>query len=307
MSAPGLSRVCLTIASFRHDPAVIRLLEQAHSAGASPFQRIIVVDSLGTGAVLKEIRRRGWKDVDYLNEDNNLGSAGNLRRRLQRAAQLGADYAYAINHDGRVDLDLIDDLVHCADQIDGVGAVYPLHYYSRRKAYDRTGTSSLPIPFIGQSATPTGTISEVNWSSSNGALYALDPARAGHLPDHRLWMGWEDMAYGWELARQGYRQILVHDSIFNDDYEYRPVKVLGRTLYLTDKPAWYTYYQIRNLLLIAGVNPRPTAAYATVLTRIALEVGLVALARPDKLTRLNYLAAGLVDGLLRRHGKWKVP
>lgn len=302
-----LNTTVLTIATFRNDEAVADLLEVVCRGGESPFHRVIVVDSLGTGEVEELVKRRRWRGVDYVNSATNLGSAGNLRRRLELAAAAGADYAYAINHDGQVDLELVAELVSCAETIENLGAAYPLHFYSNRDSYDQTGTSSLPLPFLGRGEREKSRLTDVTWSSSNGALYAMEPVRRGLLPDDGLWMGWEDMAYGWELAKNGYRQVLVNDTVFDDDYEYRRVDILGRALYLTDKPAWYTYYQIRNLLLIADRNESPAAAYATVAGRILIELGLTTAFRPQKLTRYRYLAAGLLDGLRGRQGRWVVP
>lgn len=302
-----LARTCLTIATYRQDRALEGLLHQIFSQGPAPYAAIIIVDSQGTSQIPELIARQGWQNVQYHNAPANLGSAGNLRRRLQLAAQTGADYAFAINHDGQAPQPMIAELVRCADTVAGLGAAYPLHFYTHRKSYDHTGTASLPLPFLGRKTRDAARLTDVTWSSSNGALYALEPARQGILPDASLWMGWEDMAYGWALARQGWRQVLVNDTVFEDDYEYRPVTLLGRTLYLTDKPAWYAYYQVRNLLLIADQHAAPTRALATVASRILLELGLTTAFRPEKLTRYRYLMAGLLDGLRGRRGRWLVP
>lgn len=304
---PRHGRVCLAIATFRNDDSVADLLEDVYATGTSPFYKVIVYDSLGTGTIDELIAQRGWTGIEYHNADRNLGSAGNLAARLDCAACTDADYVYTINHDGHVDVDIIAELVDQADRIDNVGAAYPLHFYENRDAFDQTGTSSLPLPFRPRDGAPTDEVTDVTWSSSNGALYALEPVRQGLRPDPDLWMGWEDMGYGWQLDAHGYRQILVNDAVFADDYEYKRYDLLGRPVYITEKPAWYTYYQIRNLFLIADHNNRAAATYATIASRIAIELGLTTAFRPDKITRYRYLAAGLLDGLRKKRGKWKVP
>src|SRR5689334_7284498 len=104
----------LVISSFRNDDAVLNLIEQAHHSASGLFERILVVDSQGTGRVPQTIADRGWHDVEYLSFDENLGSGANLAERLKAAASAGADYAYAVNHDGEIDPDVISKLLAAA-------------------------------------------------------------------------------------------------------------------------------------------------------------------------------------------------
>ncbi len=314
-----LPSVCLTVASFRFDNAVIALLESVLEGEPKDwdtkggrecfrFNDIIIVDSMGTGNLARTIKQRGWSTlVEVFDQPTNIGSAGNLAMRLQLAADRGHDWVYAINHDGEVDLDVVEALVSCGESLDQVGAVYPLRYKTGRKMYDLTGTQKLPLPFKGTASKPSEELLNVYWGSSNGTLYALNPTREGLKPWSDLWMGWEDFGYGWLLEHNGYHQVVLTTVENRDPYEFVTHRFGGASFTVTDKASWYSYYMARNLILITRRNRQPATHWVTVAGRIALEVALTTALRPDKLNRYKLLARGTLDGILNRTGKIEVP
>src|SRR5690606_5841691 len=260
-----------------------------------------------TGAVPEAIAANGWDDrVQYFDHAANLGSAGNLARRLELAAERGHDWVYAINHDGDVDVSVVRSLVACGEALDPVGAVYPLRYKEGRGKYDLTGRQALPLPFKGSVHRPSAKLLDTYWGSSNGTLYATAPVREGLSPWADLWMGWEDLGYGWLLQKHGWRQVILTDVESRDPYEY-VTHGGARGVTITRKPAWYAYYQVRNLILVTRRNDQPLSHWLTVAGRIWLEVALTTALRPDKLTRYKLLARGVVDGVPGRSGKSDVP
>jgi hypothetical protein len=296
--------VCLAIATFRSDEAVIALVESVLEADSHGlFSEILVVDSMGTGRVPEVAAARGWDRVRYFDHEVNLGSAGNLARRLELGAERGHRWTYTVNHDGEVDLGVVRRLVEVGESLDRVGAIYPLRYKTGRGRYDLTGTQRLPLPFRGARRRPEGPLIETYWGSSNATLYASAPVHEGLLPWADLWMGWEDLGYGWLLERHGYQQVIVTDAENRDPYEYRR----RGPVVLTDKPSWYAYYQVRNLILVTRRNAQPLSHWLTVAGRVAVELGLTAALRPDKPIRYRLLARGLLDGLRGRAGKWRLP
>jgi len=306
MTRPAdLADVCLAISSFHHDSAVLDLIARVTSGGDHPFGSILVVDSLGSGAMPEAIRARGWPRIDYVCFDENLGSAGNLAKRLELAAKTPCRFVYAVNHDGSVDIDVIDKLHEVAASDARIAAAYPLRRMTGRGGtYDLTGILPMPIRSVRVKNPPRRPTLDVHWSSSNGALYSLEPARRGLLPWADLFMGWEDLGYGWLLERHGYGQVLVCSARTDDSYEYR--RLAGRA-WLSDKPSWYSYYYARNFLLVAERTMQPSLVRAAVLGRALSEYAVAAAVRSDKRARLRNLTAGLRDGLRGRSGKWRLP
>jgi GT2 family glycosyltransferase len=288
--------VWLAISSYRNDQAVMRILEQAHGSERGNVERVVVVDSEGTGAIPRLIEERGWNDVTYQNYGYNLGSGANLRERLRIAAEGGADYVYALNHDGDFVAETLGKLLEAAESIPNLGAVYPLGYMQRVGRYNLTGTREWPLPAKLTLKAPSEALIEAHWSSSNGALYSTRPAQEGVLPWGMMWMGWEDLEYGWRLSDHGYRQLIVRDAVFRDRYEYRK----GRFGPAVDKPAWRTCFFARNLMLaIRRTRNRPTY-YAVAAYRFAREAAVILLARREKRARLAALWRGIADGVETR-------
>jgi len=283
----------LVISSCRNDGDVARILGKVHESKARFFERILVVDSEGTGEIPRLIEERGWDSVIYKSYEWNLGSGANLCERLRIAAEGGADYAYALNHDGNFDAEVVSALLKAAEPLENLGAAYPLSYLTSAGAYNLTGTRELPLPAKLVRSRPSEALIDAFWSSSNGALYSMEPVRRGVVPWSLMWMAWEDLEYGWRLSSGGYRQVIVCDAVYRDNYEYKKAW-FGRTV---DKPAWRTYYNARNLLLAIRRSRKQPLYFAVGAHRILLEFGLILAARDNKLERIKNLFRGAVAGL----------
>jgi len=285
--------VWLVIASFHNDEDVMRILDEVHGCGHKVVDKVLVIDSEGTQTIPKLIIDQGWQDVIYKSYDENLGSGANLCERLRIAAEGGADYAYALNHDGHFDEGVLAALIEAAADLGDLGAVYPLGYLSLAAAYNLTGTRELPRPAKLVHLRPRKRMLDAFWSSSNGALYSMEPVRRGILPWGAMWMSWEDLEYGWRLSSNGYRQVIVCDAVYVDSYEYRKTW-LGRTV---DKQAWRTYYFSRNLLMAIRRNRNQAIYYAVASYRFFRELCLIWLVRDCKWERTRFLLEGIIDGL----------
>jgi len=301
----SLERVALAISAYHSDDAVIRLLGKIFTGSHPHFGAVIVVDSLGRGQILDAVKSNRW-DIHYINADRNLGSAGNLDARVRTAAGLGLDWCFAVNHDGEVDFAKVLQLTQLGQSQPKIGAVYPQLVFSNadeRLDSPRRSFSTLGL-LNGQSETG---VTEVSWSSSNCALYNLDAIREGVSAWPHLWMGYEDLAIGWELQRRGWSQLLDHSVKVIDSYEYRPVRFFGRRIHIAAKPSWYNYYQLRNLWLIASQSGGGATTKVGVLRRLIIDVLLILLYRDRKAERLRLLLLGLRDGIRGITGKGPVP
>lgn len=285
--------VWLVISTYRNDEEIARILEQVHASAETIFDRILVVDSEGTGAIPEVVSKRGWDRVIYRSYEQNLGSGANLRERLRIAAEGGADYVYAVNHDGYVDGALVSVLLRAAQGITNLGAAYPLCHLVNADRYDMTGIRDLPLPAKLARKAPDGQLIDVFWGRSNGVLYALAPVRQGILPWNAMWMAYEDLEYGWRLHDHGYRQVIVRDAVFHDTYEYRRTP-FGHVI---SKPAWRTYYNMRNLILAIRRTRNRPLYHVTGWFRFVLEFFAILLVRESKWLRLRMLWAGAIDGV----------
>lgn len=303
-----MTDLVVAISAFQSDEAVLALLDAVYSRPHAEVCAVIVVDSLGSGAIAAAIAERGWT-TRYENSELNLGAAGNLARRLELAAEAGAQWALCLNHDGRWDPDGLSAMLDAGRGQTRVGAVYPLLYNGTRgKPWEDGRTKLTPFSARLTATRPTGPRDvAVAWGSSNGALYNLGPLKAGLTVPVELWHGYEDLGYGAVLRDHGWLQLLCREAVLRDAYNYAPGKAIGARVTVTDKPAWYTYYTVRNILLIHKRRRQSVHFSVAVAAKIIREVSLVLLIRDEKLTRLRYLSVGLLHGLAGRGGKWKLP
>lgn len=291
-----LSRTVVAISAYRSDRSVVTLLEKLFRDGGQSCAAVIVVDSLNDGSLARVIAQRGWQ-VRYENADRNLGSAGNLARRLQLASAVpGAEWCYAVNHDGMIERATIEQMIECGEQEERTGAVYPnRRMIGRGNSFLRPHSHLLDMPSFADRSDgdPSKTVA---WDSSNGALYRLAAVRQGIVPWSELWMGWEDLVFGWQLAAGGWQQRHCVTAVFDDDYEYDRKTLLGYPIFITCKPSWYSYYTARNLILFVRRSRIGVLGWMFVLRRVAREFGLTLLFRSQKRHRLSLLLKGLVDG-----------
>jgi len=184
--------------------------------------------------------------------------------------------------------------------------LYPLRrLLNRGGKFDVTGRLRWPVPRIAVREPPAEQTFDVHWGSSNGSLYSLAPIRKGLVPWADLWMGWEDLGYGWLLTKSGYRQVVVKNAVFDDGYEFQ--QVLGGVADRSDKAAWYSYYFSRNLILIARRTRQGLLMCLALGLRILMEGLVSATLRSERARRLRLIGKGLVDGLRGRSGLLQAP
>lgn len=303
-------KVAIAISSFKTNSAAMSLVQRITKEDW-PCEFILVVDSLGNGGFESFIAGNSLANrVLYSNSEINLGSAGNLARRLNWGCELGMDYVLALNHDADITPEIYRALLARIDTYPNTGALYPLRYLSGKGIYDLSGKKVFLLTASGPTEKPADEFIGVSWSSSNGALYAMEPLRAadGICPDSTLWMGWEDYLYGLQLKAKGYSQWIVTAAETLDSYEYKSVRFSPAGRIIADKPMWYGYYDVRNLLLIAVYRLRSPVLAIFMLVRVML--GLVLLPfkfKDEKLRAISYGLAGMWDGLRNVSGKWMLP
>ena len=301
-------KLAIGISSFRSDKQALALVKKIVELQID-FEWLFVVDSQGSEELGQRIADIGDPRIRHYAEQKNIGSAGNLCRRLEISSQLGADWLLAFNHDAPVSAPAVAALLAVASEAVDWGALYPLRFEEGRGRYDLSGTRWFPYGFRGVLEPPKTDLTPVYWGSSNGALYSLAAVRKGIIPQASLWMGWEDYLFGLTLERAGWHQWLIRNSEIGDSYEFRKRGIAGVELTVSDKPCWYYYYAVRNLIL-SHVHLQPSMRGMANLAAWLPVYGLRVIAFPGQCSRrrafLNFLE-GLVDGIMGRKGKWRLP
>jgi GT2 family glycosyltransferase len=303
-----IGSVAIAISAFRSNAAVIELLEAIFDQPHPEVGVVIVVDSLGDGEISKTAAARGWP-VGIENFDRNIGSAGNLARRMELANEIGAEWCLCLNHDANWSPDRLDAMLRTARSRPRVGAVYPVLDHSPREPRWQEGHQDFtPSSHRRHSDIPADEHSvDVLWGISNFALYATAPRDEGVVVMADLWMGYEDLAYGIALNQAGWKQLCCRAAILSGAFDYVSRQFLGRALHIPQKPAWYSYYNIRNLLLIRrryGIDGIPWRSIVWKFVQSALRIIIL---EENKFLRIRFLFAGAFAGLAGKDGKGPVP
>lgn len=300
--------VAITISAFRSDAAVISLLEVIFADPHPEVGSVIVVDSLASGMIAEIAATRQWQ-LQYENANTNLGSAGNLARRMKLAAETGAEWCLCLNHDANWEADRLSAMLSAARSRPRVGAVYPMLDHSpreprwedgRRHFRPSAGTRVLEIPTDEPAA-------EVLWSSSNSALYSLAPLSENISIMADLWMGYEDLGYGIALYQGNWIQLSCRSARLTQVFDYVPRRLLGRTLHIPDKPVWYSYYNIRNLILIWHQYGSTGVSLRSISWKLMQTSIRTLLLEDKKITRLQLLYLGVLAGITGESGKGPYP
>jgi len=296
--------VVVAISAFRSDQAVVKLLEQIISDPHPDVVSIVVVDSLGSGKLPGQFSSLNWP-VAYKNSDCNLGSAGNLFERISYAADARADWCFCLNHDANWEAARLEKMLKVARSNYNVGAVYPvLHYGNRERPWEAGRNRFVPSASKRFAEKPDRELAaEVMWSSSNGALYATAPYHQGVEVMKQLWMGYEDLAYGIALFQAGWLQLVCNDAVLSDIFDLLERKFLGKSFYIHDKPAWYSYYGMRNLLLIRAKYGAGGVGYPVIIKKFFHSALRIVLLENKKSEKLLELFRGFLHGFFKINGK----
>tara|TARA_B110000003_G_C16631728_1_gene526916 strand:- start:248 stop:1159 length:912 start_codon:yes stop_codon:yes gene_type:complete len=301
-------KVGVAISSFNSDQEVIQLINKIREE-QWPISGIIIVDSMGSNEIQNYLLSNNMQDIEYHNFNYNLGSAGNLHQRIHLASKHDWDFVLALNHDALVTKStLIAQLEYV--NLEKIGALYPLKFFPEKQFYDYSGTKEVgPWRAFGPINEPEEPLVSHIWSSSNGALYSLEAARNGILPNQDLWFGWDDYLYGLDLRKSGYKQFVVTKAICEDNYEFESRSLGPMTLKLSIKPAWYHYYRTRNLWWIAFYRHPSLLRILRVSIRTIAETFSICLGweKDNKFLALKYQFIGMMHGIFNKMGKWKVP
>ena len=297
-------KIGVAISSYKTDDDVIQLIKRI-ILESWPIDGIMVVDSMGEGKIKKYISSIELDNIEYFNFDVNLGSAGNLLKRLELSSQKNWDFVLALNHDALVNKSTLENLLKYK-KTPNLGALYPLKYFPKKRFYDYSGTKEVgPWRSFGKKNPTQNQLIPCMWSSSNGALYNLMPVRQGIVPNGDLWMGWEDYLFGLDLKKSGYRQFLVSNAICNDNYEFTEKKIGFKKIFVAEKPSWYNYYNTRNLLLIC-INHHPSLIrIIRVIIRNLFEIILLlaGLSNTNKKEAILFKVKAFIDGIKKNTGK----
>ena len=141
------------------------------------------------------------------------------------------------------------------------------------------------------------------WSSSNGALYSTAPVLKGVEVMSDLWMGYEDLAYGVALYQQGWIQLVCRKAVLSKVFDYTKPTLPIKRVFIQDKPSWYSYYNMRNLVLINKRYGGNGVSLMMVFVKFIHSGARILLFESNRFYKLFLHFKGMIDGFGGRVGK----
>jgi GT2 family glycosyltransferase len=302
-----LNSTVVAISAFKSDKPIINLLSDIFNDFHDSISRVVVVDSLGSGEIESVCSINGWP-VGYYNFHYNLGSAGNLAKRIEIASQLEARWCLCLNHDANWDSGRLSAMLNAANTQSKVGAVYPvLDHYPRQPRWEDGRRSFAPSAGARFPKIPLEDSSEVLWSSSNGALYSTEPFKENIRVMSDLWMGYEDLAYGLALNQNGWKQLVCRKAVLSKVFDYSALSLPVHGVFIQDKPDWYSYYNMRNLVIIHNEYGSQGISFKALVFKFFHSGLRILLLESNRFSKLALHFRGTVDGFRGRVGKYDVP
>lgn len=175
---------------------------------------ILVVDNASTDGSVEELQQRynERKDtaIEYIILDKNYGFAAANNRGIERAEELGADYALLLNNDTEIAPNMLEQLKACSDRHPGCMIVPKIYYSDDRKRIWSAGGSVSPIirkvSHDGLNQTDSGQFEEERKIEFATGCCLFIPMsvlkRTGGL-DERYFLYYEDTEYSFRLGRMG--------------------------------------------------------------------------------------------------------
>lgn len=289
MSLPGRD-IAAVMTTFDPAPAVARNLRQI----AAQVKTVIVVDDSGRGAAAAMIESAGLTGLVLLLNEHNLGIAASLNRGVAEAAARGCRWVITLDDDTLVSeryvRDVLDFLDSHADAALGMVACRRQHDGDSNATW-RQGDE---MPFR-----------EKRNLITSGCVFGVATHDAVGGFDESLFIDLVDFDFCIRLRKAGRKIIeLERVGMMHTVGASRRVRLSGLALTVYNHAPFRLYYQARNAILFAGKHWRFDPLLCSVLLLDLVRLPLKAIVfESQKLRRLRYVVAGILDGLRRRGGR----
>lgn len=208
---------------------------------------LIVVDNGSTDESLEVLAK--YPQIELIKHDVNKGYAGGVNPGLQRAIELGLDYAAPFNDDAIADKDWLKHLIAELDERPQVGIVAPKILSADGKTIDSTGDYytvwGLPYPRgRGESDIDKYDQERDVFAASGGAsMYRVKMLEEVGLFDEDFFAYYEDVDLSFRAQLAGWKVRYVPKAVVYHQISATSSKIKGFATYQTLKNLPYLLYK----------------------------------------------------------------
>jgi rhamnosyltransferase len=251
------------------------------------LEQVIIVDNTDCLDIPDSCKLLSNSNVTYVPLGENYGVAHALNIGVEKAVEMGCDWAILMDQDSRLEKSVFDAIeAHLSPSI---GIASPLQV-SRQKNLESTESVGLV---------------DVPVTMTSGSILNLKAyAECGPL-DAKLFIDYVDFEYCLRLRKCGYRVVQCMDAHLKHALgETRLVSFLGHKLEITSHKPFRLYFIIRNGFYVACryFLFSPTIVLSVMKTA-GTELVKTILFEDQKWLRLKMMVWGLNDWLRNRYGR----
>lgn len=243
-------RVCAVVVTYNRKELLRECLE-ALLGQTRKVDHILVVDNASTDGT-EEMLKAEFPQVEILRLPENQGCTRGFYEGMKRAYEMGFDWLWLMDDDGKPAKDCLEHLLARAGQaavlvpvqVDSLGRRYGAGYWRVRH---------IPAELRGDEG-----VVKVELFTFVGPLLHRTVCRAVGYPPKDFFIGFDDWEYSMRIRRAGFSAIAVKEAIIYHEYGGKTIIVrrFGRTVVrYPQQPAWRHYYDSRNnLLMLRNLN-----------------------------------------------------
>ena len=275
------------VLTHRRPRLCTRLVRHLVEVEGFPPERVVVVVN-GQGGLSDEALARA---VDVLRLPSNQGPAGGFKVGMEHVlSSLQCRWVYVCEDDlpiEHMNAPRVAGLVEDMDRLSSSGPPIGAATAWGRRQDPRTGAS------VAHEVAPGMRYEDIDVAGWGATLLSTAVAKAGILPDERLFFGYEDWDFLIRLRRAGFRLVIDNQALKSDVYGRRRAFIRSQELHAV---TWRGYYDVRNYMLVA----RRYGDWRWVKEHLRTVARLLRRARTWR--RRVAIVAGLIDGARGKAG-----
>lgn len=227
--------------------------------------------------------------INYITESKNVGIAKAINNAVIASGD-AVKYYLLLDDDSLFNKELIDKLFSHAELLinikkEKIAAVCAM-------AFDENGSCLSKIQKD----------NSCRDLMSSGALITAESLRSVGFMNDGLFIDCVDFEWGWRAQSKGYKLVYCPDTNFMHSLG---IKGVNNSLVTIRKSSPIRqYYQYRNVISMFFVPYAPIAWKIKQLLILPIKFVLYPFIMGDGLSRWNFMAKGIVDGINRKHGKY---
>ena len=306
----AVGRVAAVVVSFNRKvllaECINALLGQSHVP-----DKVFIIDNASTddtGAYLTSMGLRADPRVHYVQLERNIGGAGGFSKGIDVAYQEGFDWIWIMDDDAEPAVDALEILVEARLSRPDVDAFANLKLDADRNIQVGHSGEVLPCGGLTETIRPTDDstggissdgVADISFSSFVGLLLSHKIVDTVGFPRAEFFIHNDDLEFCTRIKAAGHRMLLVPKSVVIHKNAARHVG--ERSGKVADavplEKLWITYYGIRNLVWYKKTYCSTASALILALY-LSAKFGLgIVLFRDNKLVRLRFRFASILDGL----------